>query len=178
MKNLIIRFSFYTKVFSLLLIAFMANTTVQAHSLSGLPESYKLQQTKQTRKSKKIKKRVVKKVINKPKSTIVAKGIWGGTGIGFDAGENGVQVEFDCAQGEINQKFLTDENGNFNLNGFYTYETPVRRIDFTPKPQAASFQGRISGSTMNLKVVLTESKQLIGEYTLTRDAMPGIRKCR
>jgi hypothetical protein len=110
--------------------------------------------------------------------TAIATGVWGGTGIGFIVGESGAQIEYDCAEGEIKQKLTADENGAFSLNGFHKRLTPVIRVDLTPKPQAAIYEGKINGSTMNLKVILSETKEVIGEFTLTRGKTPRIRKCR
>jgi len=177
MKKLRFIFNVFQKTFILLLVVFLANTAVESRSFSNHPV-YKNQQTKQSRSSKKIKKKVVKKVINKKKSTPIAQGVWGGTGIGFVVGANGVEIEYDCAEGEIKEKLTTNESGNFSVNGFHKRQTPSIRVDFTPKPQAVIYQGKISGSTMNLKVILTETKEVIGEYVLTRGKTPQIRKCR
>jgi hypothetical protein len=162
---------FYLRLFSLLSIMFLLNSTAASY-----PFYY--QQTTQIRKSKKVKKRVVKKAVNKKKSTIVSEGTWGGTGIGFVIGKSGVQIEYDCAVGAINQTLVIDENGNFDINGLHKYTPKMIRVDIVPKPQTAKFQGKISGSTMKLKVVLTETREVVGEYTLTRDKEPFIRKCR
>ncbi|HEY0427768.1 MAG TPA: hypothetical protein VGC76_08285 [Pyrinomonadaceae bacterium] len=118
-------------------------------------------------------------MIVKKKLKTTEPGIWGGDGIGFTIGASGVSIEYDCAEGEIKQKFVTDEKGNFNLNGFHKFEAMgAIRVGFTPKPQAANFQGEISGDTMKLKVVLTETNQIVGEFTLVRGDAPRIRKCR
>jgi hypothetical protein len=176
MKNLRLNFNYCRKIFSLLLITFLVNTAAAEQAIFAAP-NLSFQQTNKTRKSTK-KKTVAKKVMNKKKSTSVAAGAWGGTGIGFVVAESGVQIEYDCAEAEIKGKLLTDENGNFNVKGFYKRQTPVLRVNLIPKPQEADFQGKISGSTMKLKVILTQTKEIIGEFTLTRDAAPRIRKCR
>ena len=168
----------FQKIFALFLTAILLNTAVESCPLFELPNNFKLQQTQQIKKSKKRQKRIVKKTVNKNKMTTKTEGVWGGTGIGFVIEQNGVQIEYDCAQGEIKQKFKTDANGNFNLNGFHTYQTSVVRVDFVLKPQAANFVGKISGATMKLKVTLTATNEVIGEFTLTRGAVPGLRKCR
>ena len=170
MKKTGLNKKFYRKLLSLLLLALFLCSTVESRPF--------YQQTNQIRKSKKTKKKVVKKVVNKTKSTKVAEGSWGGIGIGFVVGNGGVQIEYDCAVGAINQTLVIDASGNFNVEGLYKRETPVLRTDLKIEPQPATFQGKITGSTMKLKVILTETKEVVGEYTLTRDKEPTIRKCR
>src|ERR1044072_7035376 len=145
MKKTGINKNFYRRLLSLLLIALFLSSAAESRPF--------YQQTNQNRKSKKTKRKVVKKAVTKKKSTkIVADGTWGGTGIGFVVGKGGVQIEYDCAVGAINKTLVIDENGNFNVGGLYKRETPVIRTDLKIEPQPATFQGKITGSTMKLKV--------------------------
>lgn len=113
-----------------------------------------------------------------PKIISVPPGNWGATGINVAVEAASVRIEYDCADGEINQKFITDEKGNFSLSGFHTRLYPgAIRVDLLPKPQPARYQGKIAGETMRLKVTLTESGDVIGEFTLERDQTGRIRKC-
>jgi hypothetical protein len=162
----------------MLLAIFLSHPAIEARQLSGASKTIDAPQIKQVRKTKKKKKRIVKKTVKKNNTAEAAEGVWGGTGIGLTIGAESVKIEYDCAEAEIKQKFVTDAGGNFNLDGFYKRQPPMIRVDMVVKPQAANFQGVIDGSTMRLKVTLTETKQLIGEYTLKRGEDPELRKCR
>ena len=73
---------------------------------------------------------------------------------------------------------MIDTNGKFNTDGVHIpfHGGPVR-IDEQPKRESARYEGKISGSIMTLKVILTESKKIIGEFTLERDKTPRIMRC-
>ncbi|MGI8786573.1 MAG: hypothetical protein ACR2HG_02265 [Pyrinomonadaceae bacterium] len=130
--------------------------------------------TNHRQKGKKKKKTKMKQ----PKLTTLQTGSWGGNGIGLTIEADGAKITFDCADGEIKQKLEIDENGNFSLSGFYTQQRggPIVLNDL-PKPQPALYEGAVSGSKMTLKVVLTETKNTIGEYKLERDKYANIHRC-
>ena len=116
---------------------------------------------------------------DKKQLAAVPTGNWGANGVNFAVEENGVKIEFDCAEGEIKQKLLVDGQGRFSLIGIYTALVGgAARIDESVKPQAARFEGQISGDRLMLKVVLTENNpQTIEEMILERGRMGKIRRC-
>jgi len=116
--------------------------------------------------------------MNQSKLTAVPPGGWGATGVGIVVEENGVKIEYDCGNGEINRKLMVNENGEFDADGFHTAGSfgPIRE-DNPPKSQPAHYKGKISGGTMTLKVTLTETKEKIADYTLERGRTPRLRKC-
>lgn len=171
MKKTKLKHGFYRAFSGLILIAFLLGWPVETYS-------FFYQQTVQVRKIKKTKKRVVRKTVNKNKLTTMRKGVWGGTGIELVIGENEIRIEFDCAEGLIKEKFAAGADGNFIFKGFYKYQMRVIRPGFVPKPLPADFQGKVSGSTMRVKVMLSESGEIVGEYVLTRGQSGKISKCR
>ena len=116
---------------------------------------------------------------NMNQSTTISPGNWGATGIALAVEENGVKIEFDCAVGEINEKLNVGENGEFTANGLYTPESfgPIRE-DNPPKPKPARYEGKISGDKMTLNVILPETKEKIGIFTLERGKFARLRKCQ
>lgn len=117
--------------------------------------------------------------MNQSKSTTISPENWGATGIAVLVEENGVKIEFDCAVGEIKEKLTINENGEFKADGTFTRESfgPIRE-DNMPKPQSARYEGKISGDTMTLNVILTDKKEKIGDYTLERGKFARLRKCQ
>ncbi len=116
--------------------------------------------------------------MNQTKKTKIVPGSWGGTGIGLTIEDVGLNLEFDCAAAEITQSLMIDKKGIFSLEGFYIRRYPgAIRINLITKKQAAKFEGKISGKTMMLKIMLTEDGKIIGEFRLERGKTPVIRRC-
>ncbi|MFL6212031.1 MAG: hypothetical protein ACJ74W_24500 [Pyrinomonadaceae bacterium] len=131
------------------------------------------------RKAPKHKRKVTKSVsgqTQRPNS--LPTGTWGGQHISLDATSSGAHLEFDCANGEINQPVMLDGNNAFDVAGVYVQEHggPVR-IDEQPNGQPARYSGRVEGQTMTLTITLTDKQQTIGTYTLGHGQSPRIFKC-
>jgi hypothetical protein len=107
----------------------------------------------------------------------VNKGTWAGDHIVLEVSENGAQVEFDCAHGQVTQPVKVDKQGNFKVAGTFTPEHggPVRR-DENPESAPVTYSGQVNGDTMTLTITRGEEK--LGDYTLTRGAQPRLMKCR
>ena len=103
---------------------------------------------------------------------------WGGSGIRFSIEQKSVKIEYACADGEITGRLRIDGRGDFRANGFHARVRPGPvREGANPERQAVRFEGRISGKTMTLKVTLVETKEVIGNFELTRDATPHLHRC-
>ncbi len=113
-----------------------------------------------------------------PKSTPVAAGPWGAPGIIFSVEEKIVRIEYDCAEGEIPRTLVVDEHGNFKVDGFHTRHAggPIR-LDDPPKRMPATYEGKISGATMTLKITLANGGGTVGEYALERGKNVRLHRC-
>ena len=107
----------------------------------------------------------------------LANGLWGGQGISLEITDGGAEINYDCAHGTITGKITPDRKGKFAARGFHTREqgAPTRQ-DQNTTGQPVTYQGSIAGETMTL-TVLSETKETIGTYTLTRGQAGRIRKC-
>ncbi len=134
-------------------------------------------QTTTPQKPKKKRKKVVSKKVE-PKLVAVKASIWGGDGVIFEVKDKSVTIQYGCADGQIEQAFTTDTAGNFTVNGYHTRQNggPVL-IDSQPPRQLARYEGKITGDKMRLKVTLTASKEIIGEFVLQRGNLPEITRC-
>jgi hypothetical protein len=138
------------------------------------------QSKSKARKAPKHKRKVTKTVsgqTHRPNS--LPTGTWGGQHISLDVTSDGARLEFDCANGQINQPVMLDGNNAFDVAGVYVQERggPVR-IDEQPNGQPARYSGRVEGQTLTLTITLTDNKQTIGTYTLGHGQNPRIFKCR
>ena len=108
----------------------------------------------------------------------VAAGTWGGTGIRLEVTAAGASIEYDCAHGSIDEPLTTDRDGQFVASGTHVREHggPIRQ-DEAPDRHPARYQGRTSGDMLRLTVTLTDLRQDIGTFTLTRGAAARVFKC-
>ncbi len=112
------------------------------------------------------------------KLVTVPASVWGADHIILNIGAKGVTIQYDCADGQIEQSLMMDGHGNFAANGFHIQGQagPVLK-DATQTRHPAHYEGKISGDTMLLKVTLTETRKVIGEFTLKRGEIPEMTRC-
>ena len=112
------------------------------------------------------------------KTDTVATGIWGGEHIQMQVDENGARLQYDCAHGSVDEPLTLDHEGRLDVKGTHVRERggPVRRGD-KPDNRPARYTGRVEGQTMTLTVMLTDSDESAGTFTLTQGEPGQIRKC-
>ena len=109
----------------------------------------------------------------------LAAGEWGGEHVRVEVSDEGARIEFDAGRGVIERPITLDDEGRFSEAGTYTREGagPLRE-GHEPKPQPALYSGVVRGKEMTLKITLTETKQDIGPFTLTRGSRGRVWKIR
>lgn len=134
---------------------------------------------KQSPQTKQEKKRKGKLKMKTAKFVAVAAGEWGAAGVNLIVEETGVKIQYDCAEAEINEKLLIDEQGVFSVEGVYTPRYPgALRVNLPSKRQPARFEGVIADDKMTLRVALAATGEtLLEEIVLRRGATPPIRRC-
>lgn len=105
-------------------------------------------------------------------------GVWGGPHIFMEVGQGGAKITYDCAHGTIDQTIVLDRDGRFDLEGTHVVEVggPVRS-DHKPNSRAARYTGRADGKTMTLTVTLTDTKEIVGTFSLTYGEQPELTRC-
>ncbi|MGD9588957.1 MAG: hypothetical protein AB7Q37_02170 [Pyrinomonadaceae bacterium] len=107
-----------------------------------------------------------------------ADGPWGGDGIQLTVGKEQSTIEYPCADGEIPGRFRLARNGTFKLNGSHVRLRPGPvRPDRKELREPASFEGKVTGERMTLKVTLMNSREVVGEFRLRKGALARIRRC-
>ena len=109
----------------------------------------------------------------------VPSGTWGGEHIVMEVTGASSTVEFDCAHGTIDGTLTLDSGGRFDVAGSFTTERggPIRADD-PPRAVPARYNGSLKDSTLTVTVVLTESRDTVGTFTLHRGAQPRLFKCK
>ena len=94
-------------------------------------------------------------------------GRWGGTGINLQVEGESAAVELHSGEAVIRGPFTVDDQGRFDLPGEYRrrFPGPARESNAS---RSARFSGRVTGDSMNLKIVLTDTDETAGEFVLER----------
>lgn len=104
-------------------------------------------------------------------------GAWGGEHIALQSTESGATFEIDCAHGSI-EGLLLDAGGRFSSRGVYVREHGgPEREGQRPDTHPALFTGWSDGKRMTLKITLTDTGQVIGDFDLTLGSEPRMTKC-
>ena len=108
----------------------------------------------------------------------VVVGTWGGEHVALELAADGGRIEYDCAHGELAEPFAVDRAGRFDVTGSHTAEHggPVRD-DETSVARPARFTGNVDGGRMTLTVLLTDTGEKLGTFTLTRGLVGRLTKC-
>ena len=109
----------------------------------------------------------------------VQPGTWAGEHIVMDVTSAGATVEFDCAHGTVDAPLALDSGGRFDVAGSFTPERggPTRG-DQSSRTVPARYTGSFKDSTLTVTVVLTETKDTVGVFTLRHGAKPRLFKCK
>ncbi len=113
-----------------------------------------------------------------PKMNRLPTGNWGGKHIEVKVTEAGAQISYDCARGTIDESIVLDKDGKFDVKGRHFVERggPLRASD-NNAGQPARYTGTAIGKTMTLSVMLTDAKESIGTFTVSRGQPARLFKC-
>jgi hypothetical protein len=90
----------------------------------------------------------------------------------------GSHAEFDCAHGDTPSPLTLDDRNAFNASGTFVPEHggPIV-VGQVPDSPPAVYVGSVTADTMALTVGLTDTKDVIGTFTLVRDTPGRVVKC-
>jgi hypothetical protein len=105
-------------------------------------------------------------------------GVWGGDHVSLTVTDAASHAELDCAHGEIPNQWVVDARHAFSVRGTFVREHggPIR-IDEVPDAHPADYVGSLTADTMVLTVQLSDTKDVIGTFTLIRGASGRVVKC-
>jgi hypothetical protein len=108
----------------------------------------------------------------------IATGAWAGDHIHIDVTAGGAAIEYDCGHGSIDAPIVADDGGRFSVTGTHTFEHggPVR-IGETPDRHPARYDGRVAADTLRMTVTVTDTGQVIGDFTAVFGAASRLLKC-
>lgn len=122
--------------------------------------------------------RSVKMATMSQEKHLVATGKWGGQNAQLDVTEEGAQIRFSCARGNIEQPLTLDAEGRFSAKGtFVAGAMGPSREDDPPKSRPAIYGGVVHDKVMTLTVMVADSKEEGGTFELTQGEPGHIRRC-
>jgi hypothetical protein len=109
--------------------------------------------------------------------SFVAMGTWGGDHALLAITAASAAIEFDCAHGTL-QAPIALTRGDFDVAGEFIQEHggPIREGEQVVH-RPARYRGTIEKQTMTLRVMLTDTPQDIGTFSLTFGVSGRVFKC-
>lgn len=109
----------------------------------------------------------------------LSTGSWGGPHIRMQVESGSATIDYDCAHGTITGPLTFDSKGRFIWRGTHTREGPGPiRVGQESNGSAATYTGSVTGDKMTLTVKLSDTKQVVDTFTLTRGGKVRIFKCK
>ena len=104
-------------------------------------------------------------------------GTWGGQNLRITVGAASAILSYSCAHGTIDQPFVTDANGKFDLVGTHVPESPGPVHEGDPVTHPARYTGTVVGKTMSFTVTETDTGLSFGPFELTLGVAGHVFKC-
>jgi len=105
-------------------------------------------------------------------------GTWGGDHVSLTVTAAASHAEFDCAHGDMPSPLTRDDRDGFNASGTFVREHggPIF-VGQVPDSHPAVYFGSVTANTMALTVELTDTREVIGMFTLVRNSPGRVVKC-
>jgi hypothetical protein len=109
---------------------------------------------------------------------VIALGPWGGSHVSMHVTSAGASLEYDCAEGVIEEPLRPDPEGRFTATGLHTPGRggPIRVGEILPAFRAR-YDGRVKGEQMSLLVTITETGIELGSFELRRGSSGLLVRC-
>jgi hypothetical protein len=109
---------------------------------------------------------------------VIAPGPWGGSHVSMQVTSAGARLEYDCAEGAIEEPLRPNADGRFTATGSHTPGRggPIRIGEVLPSFRAR-YDGQVEGERMSLLVTLTETGVELGSFQLQRGNAGVLLRC-
>lgn len=96
----------------------------------------------------------------------------------MDVTSTGARLEYDCAEGVIEEPLRPDAEGRFTAIGIHTpgHGGPIRVGEILPAFRAR-YDGHVDGERMSLLVTFTETGIVLGSFELRRGSSGLLVRC-
>ena len=109
---------------------------------------------------------------------VIALGPWGGSHVSMHVTSAGARLEYDCAEGVIEEPLRPDAEGRFTATGLHTpgHGGPIRVGEILPAFRAR-YDGHVEGEQMSLLVTVTDTGVELGSFELRRGRSGLLVRC-
>jgi hypothetical protein len=108
----------------------------------------------------------------------VKSGQWGGQHIAMTVAASKTDIEFDCGKATISGALDADADGVFTATGTFLAERPGPTTPDAPASRPMRATGTVKGDEMQVKIVLTDRDEAVGDFSLTLGTAARLVKCR
>jgi hypothetical protein len=108
----------------------------------------------------------------------VRAGQWGGPHISMTVAEASTEIEFDCGRATVPGTIETDRDGRFVITGTFLQDRPGPTTPNGPAQRPMRLSGTVKGDDMQVSIVLTDSDENLGSFTLTFGTTARLVKCK
>jgi len=108
----------------------------------------------------------------------VKTGLWGGPHISMTVTSASTEIEFDCGRATVAGAIEADRDGRFTTSGTFLQERPGPTTPNGPARRPMRLTGTVKDDDMQLSIVLTDSNEDIGSFTLTFGTIARLVKCK
>jgi hypothetical protein len=90
----------------------------------------------------------------------------------------GARLEYDCAEGVIDEPLRPDADGRFTAMGTHTpgHGGPIREGEILPSVRAR-YEGQVDSDAMSLLVTLADTGVKLGPFQLRRGSSGQLLRC-
>jgi hypothetical protein len=110
--------------------------------------------------------------------SVVKAGQWGGPHISMTVAAASTEIEFDCGRATVSGSIETDRDGRFVTTGTFLQERPGPTTPNGPAQRPMRLAGTVKDDDMQLSIVLTDSNEDVGSFTLTFGRTARLVKCK
>jgi hypothetical protein len=108
----------------------------------------------------------------------VKAGQWGGQHISLTVAAASTEIEFDCGRATVPGTIETDRDGGFTTSGTLLQDRPGPTTPNGPAQRPIRLSGTVKDDDMQVSIVLTDSNEDVGSFTLTFGGTPRLVKCK
>ena len=108
----------------------------------------------------------------------VKTGLWGGPHISMTVASASTEIEFDCGRATVPGAIDADRDGRFTTSGTFLQDRPGPTTPDGPARRPMRVTGTVKDDDMQVSIVLTDSDEDIGSFTLTFGTTARLVKCR
>jgi hypothetical protein len=111
-------------------------------------------------------------------SPVDVLGLWGGSHLSMQVTSVGGRLQYDCADGVIEEPIRPNAAGRFTAVGSHTpsHGGPIRVDEILPAFRAR-YDGEVDGERMNLAVTLVDTGVVLGSFQLLHGSSGLLVRC-